>query len=183
MRRVLGGALAAAALAAGCGGGGTPSPAPPPPPETVEALGSGYFVGTGPDGLGATVDLRASDPVVEALEAALRVGAPAAGPAPSVGIASLVNGSSTRVRTPAFTAVLDTGGRATLRGAVDALRGRSGPADRRAAALVPPRRVTLAPRASAVEYVVLYGAVPGRVAEVLMRGVEGGPVRLAPRPR
>ena len=172
---------AALALAAGCGGG-SPSPAPEPP-APPEASGSAYFVGTAPSGVGATLDLRGSDRAVRAVEAALLRDAPPAGPPPAVGIASIVNGSPRPARSPGFAAVLDDGAVARLTPASEALRGRADPGARRAAALLPPPRAALAPGASAVEYVVLEGAVPGRVAEVRMATGAGPPTRLAPRPR
>ena len=183
MRRgaVAAGALAAAALAAGCGGG-SPSPAPQPP-APPEALGSGYFVGTGPDGVGATVDLRAADATVRALEAALRQGAPPGEPPPAVGIASVVNDSRRAAPAPRFIAVLDSGELLPLRPAADALGTRTDPLARRAARLMPAPRSVLPGGASAVEYVVLRGVVPGRVAEVRMTTGTGTPARLAPRPR
>jgi hypothetical protein len=183
VRRSGAAALAAAvALAAGCGGGGTPSPAPerPAPPEPS---GSGYFVGTAGSGVGAAVDLRASDPAVRALEAALLRDASPAGPAPAVGVASVVNGSQRPVRAPRFTAVLDTGAVLPLTPAADALGHRNDALARRAAAAMAPRRAILAAGESAVEYVVLEGVVPGRVAEVRMAIGPGPPTKLAPRPR
>jgi hypothetical protein len=172
---------AALVLAAGCGGG-TPSPAPDPP-APPEASGSAYFVGTAPSGLGATLDLRGSDPVARAVETALLRDAPPAGPPPAVGIASIVNGSPRPARAPGFAAVLDDGALTRLAPASEALGGRADPQARRAAALLPRPRAALAPGASAVEYVVLEGAVPGRVAEVRMATGAGTPTRLAPRPR
>jgi hypothetical protein len=172
---------AALVVAAGCGGG-TPSP-DPDPPAPPEASGSAYFVGTAPSGVGATVDLRGSDPVVRAVESALLRDAPPAGPPPAVGIASIVNGSARPARPPGFAAVLDDGALTRLEPASEALRGRADPLARRAAALLPAPRAALAPGASAVEYVVLEGAVPGRVAEVRMATAPGAPTRLAPRPR
>jgi hypothetical protein len=172
---------AAVVLAAGCGGGSpstAPEPAPPP-----EASGSAYFVGTAPSGVGATLDLRGSDPAARAVEEALLRDAPPAGPPPAVGIASIVNGSPRAARMPGFAAVLDDGSLTRLEPASEALDGRRDAPARRAAALLPPPRAALAPGASAVEYVVLEGAVPGRVAEVRMATGSGPPTRLAPRPR
>ena len=48
---------------------------------------------------------------------------------------------------------------------------------------MPAPRPVLPGGASAVEYVVLRGVVPGRVAEVRMTTGTGTPARLAPRPR
>jgi hypothetical protein len=175
-------AAAAAALAAGCGGGGPPSPAPEPP-APPEALGSGYFVGRAANGVGATVDLRAADPVVRALDAALLRTTPRGGPAPAVGIASVVNDSARPAIAPWFTAVLEGGAVVPLTPAAEALAGRTDPLARRAARLLPAQRQILEGGTSAVDYVVLRWAVPGRVAEVRMATGAGGPARLAPRPR
>ena len=171
----------ALALAAGCGGG-SPSPAPEPP-APPEASGSAYFVGTAPSGVGATLDLRGSDRAVRAVEAALLRDAPPAGPPPAVGIASIVNGSPR----PGPLAGLRRRARRRRGGAADA-RLRSAPRPRRSGGAAGRRpaaatRAALAPGASAVEYVVLEGAVPGRVAEVRMATGTGPPTRLAPRPR
>jgi hypothetical protein len=140
-------------------------------------------VGTAESGVGAAVDLRASDPAVRALEAALLEDAPPAGPPPAVGIASVINGSQRPVRAPRFTAVLDTGAVGPLTPAADALANRADALARRAVAAMAPPRAILAAGGSAVEYVVLEGAVPGRVAEVRMATGPGPPTRLAPRPR
>jgi hypothetical protein len=174
-------AVAAAALAAGCGGGG--APAPPPAPQPPEATGSGYFVGTAPNGVGATVDLLAADPVVAALDAALLPTTAAGEPAPAVGIASVVNDSARPAPAPRFSAVLDTGVVVPLTPAEQALGGRADALARRAARLLPPAPAIVQGGASAVEYVVLRGAVPGRVAEVRMATGAEGLARLAPRPR
>jgi hypothetical protein len=174
-------AAAALALAAGCGGG-APSPAPEPP-APPEASGSGYFVGTAASGVGATLDLRGSDPAVKALESALLRDTPPAGPPPAVGIASVVNGSPRPAPAPSFGAVLDDGSLVRLEPAAEALGDRADAEARRAASMLPPRRSTLPPGASAVQYVVLEGVVPGRVAEVRMATGSGTPTRLAPRPR
>ena len=99
---------AALALAAGCGGGGAPAP---PPPDQQEEAGSGYFVGTAPGGLGATVDLLGTDPAAGALGAALAVETAPGEPSPSVGIASVVNDSSRLAAMPGFVAVLASGRR------------------------------------------------------------------------
>lgn len=172
--------LAASALAAaGCGGaGGSTAPPPEPPPP-----GSAYFVGTASNGVGATLDLRGSDPATRALEAALRGDAPPQGPAPSVGIASVVNTSSRPAPAPTFAAVLDSGALLALQPAAEALAGRSDRAARRAVRLLPPAPATLPAGASAEAYVVLREVAPRRVAEVLMGTGPGPPARLARRPR
>ncbi len=184
MRRrpaALAAAAAVAALAAGCGGGSrAPEPEPPAPPE---AMGSGYFVGTAPNGVGATLDLLGADPVVEALDTALLPTTAVGEPGPAVGIASVVNDSTRPAPAPRFTAVLDTGALVPLTPAAEALGGRSDAAARRAARVLPPTRPILEGGGSAVDYVVLRGAVPGRVAEVRMTTGRQGPTRLAPRPR
>ena len=172
-------AAAALALAAGCGGGGAGAP----PPDQREEAGSGYFVGTAPGGLGATVDLLGTDPAAGALGAALAVETAPGEPSPSVGIASVVNDSSRLAAMPGFVAVLASGRRIPLEPAAAALRGRGDAAARRAAALLPPARSALPAGGSAVEYVVLRGVVPGRVAEVRMTTGPETSTRLAPRPR
>lgn len=183
MRRAVAAAAAAAlALAAACGGGDA-DPAPAPPPPAPEALGSGYFVGTAPGGLGATVDLRGSDPASRALEAALLRDTPPSGPPPAVGIASVVNRAGRPVRAPTFTALLSSGGLVPLSPAASALAGRRDAVARRAAALLPAERTRLRAGASAVMYVVLEGALPGEVAEVRMASGPEAPVALDPRPR
>jgi len=164
---------AALALAAGCGGGGAPAP---PPPDQQEEAGSGYFVGTAPGGLGATVDLLGTDPAARALGAALAVETAPGEPSPSVGIASVVNDSSRLAAMPGFVAVLASGRRIPLEPAAAALRGRRLQRD-------PPARSALPAGGSAVEYVVLRGVVPGRVAEVRMTTGPETSTRLAPRPR
>jgi hypothetical protein len=171
---------AALALAAGCGSGGTPAP---PPPDQQEEAGSGYFVGTAPGGLGATVDLLGTDPAVRALGPVLAAETTPGEPAPSVGIASVVNDSSRVAPMPDFVAVLGSGRRIPLQPAAAALRGRDDAAARRAASLLPAPRSSLPAGAGAVEYVVLRGVVPGRVAEVRMSTGPEASTRLAPRPR
>jgi hypothetical protein len=175
-------AAAVAALAAGCGGGdGRSTEAEPPAPP--EAMGSGYFVGTAPNGVGATVDLLAADPVVAALDRALVPTTSPGLPAPAVGIASVVNDSPRAALAPRFSAVLDTGAVVPLVPAAEALGAPQDAAARRAARLLPPDRPLLDGGASTVQYLVLRGAVPGRVAEVRMTTGRVGPTRLAPRPR
>ena len=183
MRRPLAAAVAAClVLAAGCGGGGSPSPAPEPP-APPQAPGSGYFVGTSPAGVGATVDLRGSDPASRALETALLPDAPRGGPAPSVGIASIVNGAARPVRAPTFTAELASGELVPLSPARAVLGGRDDPAARRAEMLLPAEQARLPAGASAVIYLVLDAEVPGAVAGVRMATGPEAPIALAPRPR
>ena len=152
--------VAALALAAGCGGGGAPAP---PPPDQQEEAGSGYFVGTAPGGLGATVNLLGTDPAVRALGPALAVETAPGEPSPSVGIASVVNDSSRLAAMPGFVAVLASGRRIPLEPAAAALRGRRDEAARRAAALLPPARSARA-----------RGRQRGRVRRAARRGPGAG---------
>jgi len=173
----------AALLLSGCGAGSPAPTAPEPPQPPPEPRGTGYFVGTGPDGLGASLDLLAEDAVTRALSRAL-AGEPGAGrPTPVVGIASVVNGADVAAPTPRFTAVLSSGAAAPLASAREALEGRDGPAARRAAALLPAEGAVVAGGGSAILYVVLRGAGPREVASARMVAIPGEPIALEARPR
>jgi hypothetical protein len=140
-------------------------------------------VGTGPDRLGASLDLLADDPVTRALSAALAGEPGDPRPTPVVGIASVVNGGEVAAPTPRFTAVLFSGGAAPLATAREALAGRDDPPARRAAALLPPQRATVPAGGSAILYVVLRGAGARDVASARMVAVPGEPIALEARPR
>ena len=179
LRRAAAGALAILVLA-GCSGGG---PAPARPPAPPEPRGTGYFVGTGPDGVGASLDLFADDPIVREIDAALAARGGPRGDRPAVGVASIVNDGRFGILTPRFIADLSTGGALPLRSAADALSGAAGPAARRARARLgdAPRRV---PGGGAVTaYVVLEGAAPEAVGSVRMVLARGGSVTLTARRR
>jgi len=169
------------AVLAGCGSG-SPTPTTPRPPEP-EPRGTGYFVGTGPDRLGASLDLLAEDRTTRALSAALAGEPGTARPTPVVGIASVVNGGEVAAPTPRFTAILDSGGAAPLASAREALAGRDDPLARRALARLPPQRAVVAGGASALLYVVLEGAGPREVASARMTAMPGRPIVLEARPR
>jgi hypothetical protein len=140
-------------------------------------------VGTGPDGLGASLDLLGEDAVTRALSRALAGEPGARGPTPVVGIASVVNGAEVAVPTPRFTAVLFSGAATPLASARQALAGRDDPAARRAAAMLAPERAVVAGGGSAILYVVLRGAGPREVASARMVAIPGEPIGLAARPR
>lgn len=173
-RRAAAGALAILALA-GCSARG---PAPARPPAPPEPRGTGYFVGTGPDGVGASLDLFADDPVVREIDAALAARGGPRADRPAVGVASIVNDGRFGILAPRFIADLSTGGALPLRSAADALAGATGPAARLGDA---PRRVPGGGAATA--YVVLEGAAPEAVGSVRMVLARGGSVTLSARRR
>jgi hypothetical protein len=165
----------------GCSSTGAPGPqraAPEPPPT-----GTGYFVGTGPQGVGASLDLFGDDPVSRAIEAALRERDPGATTESSVGIASIVNEGTLGIAAPRFVAELAGGGAIPLRSAAGVIRAVDGPAGRRALGRLGavPSRVPAG--GSATTYVVLEGAAPAAVESVRMVVVGGSPVALAARRR
>jgi hypothetical protein len=161
---------AAAMAAAGCGDG-------PPTAEPVpsgDPAGSGYFVGKGPDGLGAAVDFMVDDPVATLARDAIGRAAAATGePAPAVGLASLVNDSELPSPVPSFIAVMPGGGATP----VDAARGP-------ASGLAHPARVFPSPplfipaEGTATVYVVLSGVSPAEVDHLKMVVRPGESVRL-----
>ncbi|MGD9571046.1 MAG: hypothetical protein AB7V62_04070 [Thermoleophilia bacterium] len=172
--------LAAAALAAaGCGGGGDPAPAPDPepPPE-----GPGLFVGTGPGGIGATLDLEGSDAVSEAVAEALR---PAdGGAAPVVGIASVVNDGPRAFPAPSFVGLLENGGAAPLLPAAEEVAERlPAEAARRAEAALGAAPLTVPAGGARTMYVVLRGVEPGEVVSARMVVVPGSPITMSARRR
>lgn len=180
MRRLLGGALAAVALAgAGCSPAAEPSRGEP---ERAPA-GTAFFVGTGADGIGASLDLLADDPVVRLVDAALAARGEERGGEPSVAVVSLVNDGRLGTPMPRFIADLSTGGAVPLRGAADLLRPGDGPEARRALARLSalPRRVPA--EGAATAYVVLEAAPAAEVASVRMLMARGGSITLAARPR
>ena len=181
MRRRAAAALAAALLVAGCSSAGAPAP-PRTSPEPAPS-GTGYFVGTGPGGVGASLDLRGRDPVVDMIDAALRVNADPRLEIPAVGIASVVNEGPAGIPAPRFVAELADGTAVPLPRAADVLRasgggggrrgrGRGGRGAGRGGGGVTPRRP-----------LVLRGPTPAEVAGARMVVVRGQPISLAARRR
>jgi hypothetical protein len=174
-------AVALALGAAGCSGaaGTYTAPAPgPPPPE-----GTGFFVGEGPDGVGATLDLQGRDAVTAAIDAALRARSGAPGDGPVVGVASVVNDGPRPVRAPSFIATFAGGGAVPLEPAAEAVSRGAGPAAAGALALLGPEVRTVPAGGAATMYVVLRGAAPGEVQSVRMVVVPGRPVGMESRSR
>jgi hypothetical protein len=171
-------ALAALLLAlAGCGDGSPPpQPAPPPP------SGTGWFVGS-EGGIGATLDLRGDDPVSRSVAHALAGAAGPAGEAPDVGIASIVNETSSGFDAPRFVAILDNGRGVILIPALEALRGVTGPAARQARARLRAVRSRIDARSAGAAYLVLRGASVDRVASVVMAAGPQPSITLAARRR
>lgn len=166
---------ASAALALGavtaCGGGDTPAA---PPAATTVAGGSGYFVGTGPGGVGAAVDLQAHDAVTaRAAEALLRVPAREGRPGLVVGVASVVNDGRSPVPLPRFVAVVDGGGATPLVAARSPGLGIPG-----AARIFPSPPLFVPAGGSATVYLVLRGARAEAVRSVKMIVRPGEPVML-----
>jgi hypothetical protein len=182
VRRRAAAALAAALAAAGCSSAGTSGP-PRTAPDDTPPSGTGYFVGTGPGGVGATLDLLGEDPVTDAIDAALRVNADPRLEIPAVGIASVVDGGRVGIPAPRFVAELADGTAVPLPRAADVLRPQDGPEARRALALL--RRVPVRVKAggAATLYVVLRGPTPAEVASARMVVVRGEPIALAARRR
>jgi hypothetical protein len=180
VRRLPAAVLAATALAgAGC------SPGAEPAREIVEPppAGTGYFVGAGSDGVGASLDLLAVDPVVRLVDAALAARGAGRGGEPSVGVASVVNDGRAGIPSPRFIADLSTGGAVPLPEAADVLRPQEGPEARRALARLvePPGRVPA--ESAATVYVVLQAAPAAEVASVRMVVARGAPITLDARRR
>ncbi len=181
MRRGAAAALAAALLASGCSSAGTSEPprtSPEPPPS-----GTGYFVGTGPDGVGASLDLLGEDPVVRMIDAALRVNADPRLEIPAVGVASVVNEGAVGIPAPRFVAELGDGTAVPLPRAADVLRPSDGPLARRALARLRSVPVRVRAEGAATFYVVLRGPAPAEVASARMVVVRGQPITLAARRR
>ena len=179
MRRALAAVLVASALAgAGCAQGPEPSRVGIEPPPS----GTGYFVGRGADGLGASLDLLADDPVVRLVDAALaaRDGGRSA---PSVGVASVVNDGPAGRPMPRFIADLATGGALPLREASDVLRRDEGPEARRALARLDAISARVPAEGAATAYVVLQAVPAAEVASVRMVVPRGAPITLAARRR
>lgn len=166
-------------LAGGCAGG---DDRPAREPGPLPAEGSGYFVGEGPRGIGATVDLQGEDAITAAVAAALAAGDPAVRGA-TVGVASVVNDGPRPLPAPAFVATFEGGGAAPLQDAASVLARAGGPAARRALALLgPPPRAVRAGGAVTM-YVVLRGASAAEVEAVGMTTVPGTRVTMPARRR
>lgn len=173
--------VAAVAAVAACGSGGRagePAPGPVTAPD-----GSGLFAGSGADGVGATVDLEAHDPVTRAVGAVLRTNAGPGGEVPAIGIAAVVNDGPRAVPAPSFVAILDGGGAAPLGDPRDLVPDPGGRAARRALAMLGPSPVTVPSGGAATVYVALPHADPGEVDSVRMVVVPGRPVTLRARSR
>jgi hypothetical protein len=176
-------ALAACAVLlalAGCGDdGAAPPPADPPPARP----GSAYFVGTGEDGVGATLDLEGQDPVTRAVDAALRARDGVVGEGPVVGVASVVNEGPSVVRAPTFIATFEGGGALALESARDVVAEADGPAARRALAVLGRPPLLIPAEGADTIYVVMRGAAPGDVEAVKMVLGPDRIVMLEARPR
>ncbi|WP_217920970.1 hypothetical protein [Miltoncostaea oceani] len=164
----------------GCGDDGPPPPPEHPPPARP---GSAYFVGTGEDGVGATLDLEGQDPVTEAVDAALRARDGAVGEGPVVGVASVVNEGPGVVPAPTFIAQFEGGGALALEDARAVVAESGGPAARRALRLLGRPSVLVPAGGADTIYVVLRGAAPGEVDAVRMVVGPGRIVMLQARPR
>jgi hypothetical protein len=175
-------ALAALVLVAGCGGGraGETQPRAPAPRPTD---GTGYFVGTGPGGLGAAVDLLGDDPAARAVAAALAPARDPGGLERVVAIASVVNDGADPAPVPRIVAELSGGGAAPLVPAREALRGVGGAAARRAARLLPPERRRVPAGGALTMHLVMSGANPREVTAMRMVVVPGEPIALRPQRR
>lgn len=181
MRARLAAGLAAVVLAlAGCSSAGAPGPqrAEPEPAPT----GTGYFVGTGPRGVGASLDLFGEDPISRAIDAALRE-RDGGRTESSVGIASIVNEGTLGIAAPRFVAELAGGGAIPLRSAAGVLRAIDGPSGRRAIERLRAVPTRVPAGGAATTYVVLEGAAPAAVESVRMVVVGGTPIALAARRR
>jgi hypothetical protein len=172
--------LAIPALAAAGCGGDDDAGAPPAPPQDRPPAGSGYFVGTDPEGLGASIDLSGYDDVLARVRARLAAAEPGsrAERITAVGVVSLVNTGTLPRAVPRFIAVLDGGGAVPLPAASIA---RDLP-DRAAAAL-PPQPLIVPAGGSATAYVALSGAPPERLDHLKMVVAPGQVTRLPARRR
>ncbi|HTI32767.1 MAG TPA: hypothetical protein VL422_03755 [Miltoncostaea sp.] len=179
MRAAVAALVAVLVLAlAGCGGDdGRAETAPPPPPS-----GTGYFVGS-QGGIGATLDMEGNDPVSRAITRTLLDEVGNQGPVPVVGIASVVNETSSGFDGPRFIAILDSGRAVIHEPAMQVLRGARGPAARLARerlARVPAR---VPSEGAGTAYVVLRGASVDEVAKVVMAAGPESSITLAARRR
>lgn len=179
-RRAALAALAAGLALAGCSAGG---PGPARPPAAPVPTGTGYFVGTGANGLGASVDLFGDDPVTRAVDAALEERGGPAADRPAVGIVSVVNEGPTGIGIPRFVAVLSAGGAVTMRPASEVLADAPGAAARRARARLASSGRRVPADGAATAYVVLEDVAPAAVGSVRMEPARGAPVTLSARRR
>jgi hypothetical protein len=164
-------------LLAGCGGDGPAETAPPPPPS-----GTGYFVGSA-EGIGASLDLLGDDPVARTVRRALLAEAGPGEAPPAVGIASIVNDTSTGFDAPRFIAILESGRAVILEPALTALRGAAGPAAREARLLLRDVPSRVPSRGAGVAYLVMRGAPADQVASVRMAAGPQPSITLAARRR
>jgi hypothetical protein len=166
-------AVAAALALAGCGDD-TPRAERPP---AADPTGSGYFVGTSGEGLGAAVDFMVDDPVTARVRARIDREADAAGTErPTVGLASLVNAADRPVPLPEFIAVLPNGGATPVPAA-------RGPAGGPVEARFPAPPLFVPANGTATVYLLLRGVAPGAVDHLKMVPRPGEPVRLDARRR
>jgi hypothetical protein len=166
-----------ALVAAGCTRGD-----PAPPQEPPVRVGTGYFVGGDPAGLGASVDLFGSDPASRAVREALAPDPRGGGGAPVVAIASVVNDGPAPVPTPRFVAVMMSG-RAMPMPSVRASLSPSVPAQNRALLLLGAPRARIRSGGSASLHLLLGDVDPLQVESVRMVSTVGEPISLAARRR
>ncbi len=152
--------------AGGCASGDARTTDAERPP--VREPGSGFFVGTGAGGIGATLDLEGQDRVTAAVDAALRARGGEPGTGPVVGVASVVNEGPVAVPAPSFIADFAGGGALPMPPAARVVGQVGGPAARRAAALLARPPTSVPAGGAATIYVVLPGVAPGDVASVRM---------------
>lgn len=167
---------ALAALALGGCGGGTPVAERSP---VADPTGSGYFVGTSRDGLGAAVDFLVDDPVTGPARERVEDAARAAGASPpAVGLASLVNRANVPVPLPEFIAVMPNGGATPIQAARGPASGLPRPEN-----TFPAPPLFVPANGTATVYVVLRGVAPAEVDHLKMVPRPGDPVRLDARRR
>ena len=174
-------AACGALVLTGCSSAGAPT-APPTAPAPAPT-GTGYFVGTGPDGLGVSLDLLGADPAVRVIDAALRAQDGRPGSVASVGVASVVNQGPLAVAAPRFVAEMDDGSALALRAAATVLARHRGPMARRALARLRAVPMRVPAGGAVTTYVVLEGGEPAAVARVRMTVVAGEPITLSARRR
>ncbi len=154
----------------------TTAPAPPP-------TGTGYFAGTGPGGIGISVDLLADDRIARSVALALLARDGRAGSVPAVGVASIVNDGPLAIPVPRFLADLENGQSIALRPPGEILTRSGGPAARRALRAVGAQTTRIPAGGAATAYLVLDGAAANAVSSVRVVVVPGRPITLRARRR